>query len=122
VSAVSWNGDSAVDRLRLQVNPENVLRVRATLLAESDRLSAAIERGGQGDWVGFCGGDPLSADARAAFNERIDDVAGQCRAYADSLRAAGDSLEQVARDYGHTDAAIAASYQRMSWAAQGGSA
>lgn len=114
MTAVNLTGDSSLDALHLQVNPENVLKVRAALLAESDRLHQAVQRGGAGEWVGFCGGDPLSADARGAFNQRIDEVIGHCRHYADTLRAAGESLERVALDYGHTDAEIAASYRLVS--------
>jgi hypothetical protein len=119
VTTVNPNGDSAPDHLHLQVNPDNVLKVRAALLAESDRLNSALQHGDYGDWVGLCAGDPLSADARAAFNDRIDEVVAYCRRYADSVRASGDSLEQIAKEYGHTDDEIAASYRRISWGQQG---
>jgi hypothetical protein len=105
-------GEDALTQLRLQVHPGNVLRVRAALLAESDRLHAVLAAGPP-DPVGACGGDPLSADARTAFNGRVRDVVAACRSYADELGAAGRSLELVARDYGFTDAQIADSYRGL---------
>ncbi|WP_028937844.1 hypothetical protein [Pseudonocardia spinosispora] len=97
-----------------EVTPENVLRVRAVLLAEADRLGRSIGPAEPDGWVGACGGDPLSSDARSAFNERIEATRERCRGQVDRLRVAGHSLEDVARSYGHTDAAIAASCRRLS--------
>ncbi|HEX4249367.1 MAG TPA: PE domain-containing protein [Pseudonocardia sp.] len=94
----------------LQVSRENVLEVRSVLLGEADRLldsirSASSRRG----WVGPCGGDPVSAEASAAFDARIRLVLEQCQRYALELKRAGDALDQVARGYGYTDAQLAAS-------------
>jgi hypothetical protein len=114
VSTVQLNEDvnPVISQVRTQVTPENVLRVRAALLAESDRLSAALRSGGPpGDWVGLCGGDPLSVDVRRIVNERIDGMVGECRGHAEQLRSAAHTLDVIARDYGHTDADIAASYR-----------
>jgi hypothetical protein len=127
VSTVQLNGDvnpamqsshwsssmsSVMSQVRMQVTPENVLRVRAALLAESDRLLSTLRSGGPpGDWVGLCGGDPLSADARGVFNERIDKAVGHCRGHAERLRSAAHSLDGIARDYGHTDTDIAGPYR-----------
>lgn len=105
---------SAIDSLRMQVTPENVLRVRAVLLAEADRFDGSIGPSEPDGWVGRCGGDPLSSDARSAFNARIEAVHRRCQNQVEQLRAAGHSLEDVARTYGHTDADIAASYRALS--------
>ncbi|HEX4357481.1 MAG TPA: hypothetical protein VH141_08175 [Pseudonocardia sp.] len=94
----------------LQVSRENVLEVRSVLLGEAERLldsirSANSRRG----WVGPCGGDPVSAEASAAFDARIRIVLQRCQRYALQLREAGTALEEIARDYGYTDAQLAAS-------------
>ena len=114
MSTVQLNEDvnPVMSQVRTQVTPENVLRVRAALLAESDRLLTALSSGGPpGNWVGLCGGDPLSADVRRTVNERIDGAVGHCREHAEQLRSAAHSLDVIARDYGHTDADIADSYR-----------
>lgn len=100
---------SAVDAVRLQVDPDNVMTVMRVLVAESDRLLDSVRRArSRGPWVGQCGGDPVSRDAASAFNQRIDQLVEQCRRYAEELGQAGHSLAAIARDYGHTDAEIQA--------------
>ena len=94
----------------LQVSRENVLEVRSVLLGEAERLldsirSATFRR----DWVGPCGDDPVSAEASAAFDARIRVVVQRCQRYALQLKEAGTALEEIARDYGYTDAQLAAS-------------
>jgi hypothetical protein len=98
--------------VRLLVDRENVLAVRSVLLGEAERLLELIRvPGSRADWVGRCAGDPVSGEAADAFNARISRVLEQCRRYAVALRAAGMSLDEVARRYGYTDAQIAASFR-----------
>jgi hypothetical protein len=90
---------------QLRVNPGNVLRVRAALLAESDRLRAAVRNvRNPPDLVGLYGGDPLSQEAAQAYNRRIGQVVEQCRRHADQLAEAGEQLKHITRGYGHTEA------------------
>jgi uncharacterized protein YukE len=97
----------AVYEVNLQVTPENVLDVRKVLLQEADRLlKAAGPAEMMTQFVGPCGGDPVSQQASIAFGERIAIMAQQCRDYANGLKNAGNSLDQIARSYGYTDEQI----------------
>ncbi|MEJ3652610.1 hypothetical protein WEH80_06470 [Actinomycetes bacterium KLBMP 9759] len=103
--------DAAVADVALQVNRDNVLKARAALLAEAKRLDDVLDghlRNYSG--IGLCGGDPVSADAQKAFNERIDALIEHCRTYNRDLREAAYALDDVARRYGYTDEEIAASF------------
>lgn len=104
--------DAAVGALALQVNRETVLKARAALLAEADRLDKDLQRthrefGG----VGLCGADPVSPEAAAAFDERINALVDQCFAYNRDLRASAQALDTTARAYGYTDDEITASFK-----------
>jgi hypothetical protein len=104
--------DAAVRSLALQVNRDTVLKARAALLAEADRLDKNLQRthrefGG----VGRCGGDPVSPEASKAFDERINALVGHCFGYNRDLRASAFALDATARAYGYTDDEIAASFQ-----------
>ena len=107
--------DAAVGALALQVNRETVLKARAALLAEADRLDAQLrdkryEFGG----VGLCGGDPVSPEAARAFDERIDALAQGCFEYNRDLRSSAAALDATARAYGYSDDEIAASFSSIS--------
>ena len=107
--------DAAVGALALQVNRETVLAARAALLAEAERLDSALRaRRGAFSGVGRCGGDPVSPEAAQAFNERIDALVENCRAYNSDLRAAATALDATARSYGFTDSEIADSFHPAS--------
>jgi hypothetical protein len=111
----SWRASlgSAMHGVRMQVDRENVLTVRSVLLGEAERLAELARRAGaRTDWVGRCGGDPVSVEVAEAFNARIGQVVEQCRRYAAQLREAGTSLDDIARRYGYTDAQIAASFHQ----------
>ncbi|WP_232661383.1 hypothetical protein [Pseudonocardia sp. TRM90224] len=103
--------DAAVAHLALQVNRENVLKARAALLAEADRLDAIVETH-IASWkgMGLCGGDPVSRDAQAAFNERTLALIDGCFSYNRDLRQAAHALDETARFYGYTDDEIASSF------------
>jgi hypothetical protein len=104
--------DAAVAAVGMEVDRENVLKARAALLAEADRLDKLINderRNMQG--VGLCGGDPVSPEAAAGFNERIETLLGQCHRYNQDLREAAYTLDATARSYGWTDDEIAASFR-----------
>lgn len=104
--------DAAVAAVGFQVNPDTVLRARAALLAEADRLDQHVEDSmNEAMGIGLCGGDPVSADARTAFGERISVTFEQCRAYNRDLREAAGALDEIARGYGYTDDEISASFQ-----------
>ncbi|HZZ48678.1 MAG TPA: hypothetical protein VFE65_17490 [Pseudonocardia sp.] len=94
----------------LHLAPDDVLRVRAGVLAEADRLGTVLARSAR---VGLCGGDPLSRDARDLFNARIDGIVARCLRYQRVLRDAADSLAATTDGHRGTDADIAAAYRVM---------
>lgn len=100
--------------LALQVNRDTVLKARAALLAEADRLDLELNRRKHGSEVGVCGGDPVSPEAAGAFNERINALVVGCREYNRDLRTAANTLDATARAYGYTEDEIAASYHPSS--------
>jgi len=106
--------DAAVRALALQVNRDTVLKARAALLAEADRLDVELGKRQLGSEVGLCGADPVSPEAAGAFNERINALVRSCVAYNGQLRAAASALDATARFYGYTDDEIAASYRSAS--------
>jgi hypothetical protein len=103
--------DTAVRALALQVNRDTVLKARAALLAEAERLDHLLVEQHRGHSVGLCGYDPVSPEAAQAFNERIDALAADCFAYNRDLRTAAGALDATARAYGYTDEQIAASFR-----------
>ena len=101
---------ASVESLIMQVNSDTVLQARAAVLAEAYRLRTSIQVNSVKAHIGLCGDDPVSHDAKAAFNERIDALLGQCRQYTDDLEAAGHALGDTARTYGYTEDEITASF------------
>jgi hypothetical protein len=81
------------------------------LLAEAERLDLEIRRA-HATWsgLGTCGADPVSPEAAAAFNERIEALLGICSTYNAHLRDAAGGLDATARRYGYTDEEIVASF------------
>jgi hypothetical protein len=103
--------DAAVRSLALQVNRDTVLKARAALLAEAERLDHLLVERHRAHDVGLCGRNPVSPEAAQAFNERIDALVEGCFAYNRDLRAAAGVLDATARAYGYTEEQIAASFR-----------
>jgi hypothetical protein len=103
---------AAVRNVHLQVTPENVLDVRKVLLQEAERLLNHAQRAtAQSQFVGLCGGDPVSQQASLAFNQRIALLVEQCREYGNQLKFAGESLNAVAENYGYSEQQIESSFR-----------
>jgi hypothetical protein len=101
---------SAMHSVGLQVDRDNVLRVRSVLLTEAEKLLDAVTRPmSERRWVDLCGADPVSGEASSAFNARIQILVDHCRQYALQLEQAANSLDRIARNYGYTEAEIEAS-------------
>jgi len=101
---------SAMHSVGLQVDRDNVLRVRSVLLTEAEKLRDAVARPmSERPWVDLCGADPVSGEASSAFNARIQILVDHCRQYALQLEQAANSLDRIARNYGYTEAEIQAS-------------
>ncbi|GAY11085.1 PE domain-containing protein [Pseudonocardia sp. N23] len=90
----------------MQINRDNVLQVRAVIIGEVKRLQETLR------WSRLlkadrCGGDPVSADAAAAFTERAQALIDYFFLYVDDLQRIADSLKDSATAYGFTDLQIA---------------
>ncbi|WP_300017082.1 hypothetical protein [Pseudonocardia sp.] len=103
--------DAAVGVLR--VDRDNVLQLRAGILAEADRLAEDLRVAQRECRVGLCGGDPVSPEAAAAFNSRIDGWLQHCARYIEALRASARTLDDSARRYGYTETEIADSFRTV---------
>jgi hypothetical protein len=102
---------SDMNRAMMQVNPDNVLDVRKALLTEAEDLGSFLRLNQPGMRVGDCGSDPVSPKASQIFNEKINIHLKEVNDYVNQLFAAGQQLAQVARNYGHTEGEIAASFK-----------
>jgi hypothetical protein len=102
------------ETINLEVSPDNVLDIRKVMLTCAARM---LKYGGgdaiQGRWVGECAQDPVSKLAAVAFNKRIAIMAKRNWEFGKQLKAAGDSLERIARDYGYTEEQIQASFKSI---------
>jgi hypothetical protein len=99
------------ETINLEVSPDNVLDIRKVMLTCAARmLKYGGGNAGQTQWVGECAGDPVSKLAAVAFNKRIAIMAQRNWEFGKQLKAAGDSLERIARDYGYTEEQIQASF------------
>jgi hypothetical protein len=95
----------ALDGLRL--NQDNVLHVRNALKSEYYALGDLMRLYGPMVRLEKCGGDPVSAFATPAFNQRIDAFMRHCMSYINALGNAVVALEETARAYGYRESQIA---------------
>ena len=98
--------------LGMHVTPENVLRLRNALTAEADRVYHDLKRAEYDLHVGACGTDPLSQPVADIMNAKIQGHMRDAYYYVKTLQGAAEDLDQMARAYGHTEAAIQASFAR----------
>lgn len=91
----------------MTIDRENVLKVGAVLVAEVGRLQGTLR---DNDWVrmGRCGGDPVSEDAEAAFNERAALLFAAFQREVDDLKNLAHAVREAARAYGVAEADVAA--------------
>lgn len=95
----------------MAIDRDNVLQVAQILHREADRLQDSVAERHLMK-AGLCGGDPVSEDAAAAFNERAALLFNSCQLYVDDLRALANSIQASARAYGLSESDIAASLSR----------
>ncbi|ODU02777.1 MAG: hypothetical protein ABS81_16465 [Pseudonocardia sp. SCN 72-86] len=95
----------------MAIDRENVLQVGAVLVGEVRRLRQVLQAHG-GDRMELCGGDPVSADAKQAFNQRAEALVALYKTYVDDLQALSDAVAEAARSYGVADADIATVFRR----------
>jgi hypothetical protein len=98
---------AALSAVLLQVTPENVLEVRQTLYAAAQRINAYVTQSVVGaQYVGLCGGDPVSEQAQLAFSDRIAQTAENVTMFGVQLEWAVVQLEKIAVSYGYTEIEI----------------
>lgn len=102
---------ASLDHLGMQVNPENVLQIRASLLGEADRLDALLHIYLLQLWVRAPAKDPVSIPTADLLNQKIGGLAEQYKAYVNALTAAGAVLEGTARAYGYTEQQVKDSFR-----------
>ena len=105
---------AAVDHVALQVTPDNVLRARAALLRDAERINDHLRtiRGEGWHMIGLCGGDPISEQAQVAFARKIQDHAIQpAKQYVAELLSGAEQLARVARSYGIAEQRIVESFK-----------
>lgn len=101
---------ASLDHLGMQVNPENVLHIRAALLTEADRLDALLHTYLLQLWVRAPAKDPVSIPAANLLNQKIGGLADQYKEYVNALTTAGDVLAAAARAYGYTEQQVKDSF------------
>jgi hypothetical protein len=105
---------AALSNVLLQVTPENVLEVRKTLLTAAERLKDYwVQTVVGAEYVGLCGGDPVSEQAAIAFSDRIAQTTDSISVFGIELRRAGEQLSELARAYGYSEAQVEASFKPL---------
>lgn len=92
-----------------QINVDNVLKVAVVFQQHADEIEEILLRTRMDLVVGLCGDDPISAEARASFQAKVDHIRAVHEAHAEELRAAVAALRRSASTYGYTEREIVAS-------------
>lgn len=100
----------ALDRLTMQVNPDNVLAVHKAFRDHASELFDYLTFVSSETQVGLCGGDPISKDAAMAFGSKISGLLKVHWAHQRELDAAANHLRSIAHSYGITDDEITRSF------------
>lgn len=105
---------AALSAVLLQVNPENVLEVRRVVLDAARRLKTGYTQNLlAAEYVGLCGGDPVSEQAQVAFSDRIAQISDSLAIFGNRLEETGRELSRLARSYGYTDADMDRSFSTL---------
>ena len=93
-----------MDKLLLQVNPDNVLAAHKVFRQHSDDLRLYLAGLAATDFR-KCGDDPVSADAMAdtSFGGKVSNLIRVHRLHQEELEAVADRLYDTALSYGYTD-------------------
>lgn len=102
---------ASLDHLGIQVAPENVLQIRASLLAEADRLDALLQRHYTSLGIRAPAPDPVSGATEHVLNPKIRLLTDQFKAYVGALKTAGAVLAGAAQGYGYTEQQITDSFK-----------
>ena len=89
-----------------QVGVDNVLAVHAMLAAQAEAMNAALRAA---DWmrdIPRCADDPVSVDAKAVFQLKIDQILDVHDAHLEEIVEAAGRLREAAYEYRYTEADI----------------
>ncbi|MFB9745620.1 hypothetical protein ACFFOU_31290 [Pseudonocardia sulfidoxydans] len=101
----------AHETAEMRIDRDNVLEVAKALSREAARLDEVLSQNGQAR-ADLCGGDPVSADAKLAFNQRAELLVDSYAKYVLDLRQLATAVAESARAYGVSDEDIARSLER----------
>lgn len=103
---------TASDSLLVQVNSDNILRVRNAYLTQQQRLADAVQTAQSSrSRSGLAPGrDPISVDYAPVFGTKVDVVVDRFRDHVEELREATNRLGEAAREYGFTEDEIKQSF------------
>ncbi|AOS61740.1 hypothetical protein [Actinoalloteichus hymeniacidonis] len=123
---VGGDAGSEQGTVDLAVDPDNILQVRAALLAEAERLSGVLAELRYGLRFEPMGSDPASIAFGQLATGRLltnpDSYFHRCTQYVENLYVGAEALAETARRYGHTEDAIAASFVSLTVTAGGSNA
>ncbi|MBP2367083.1 PE domain-containing protein [Pseudonocardia parietis] len=100
----------SIEGLVAQVNVDNVLQVAGLLRNQADVIERNLTERSWQLRVIPCGLDPVSQDARALFQSKIDQVLEVHWAHCAELRAAVEALRQNAVRYDFTETELARAF------------
>ncbi|MGD9988594.1 hypothetical protein [Pseudonocardia sp.] len=95
----------------MRINRDNVLEVAKVLMAQADDLQEVLAQNADAR-ADLCGGDPVSADAKLAFNKRAGALVDSYASFVLDLRQLATAVAESARAYGVSDEDIARSFDR----------
>lgn len=94
---------TASDSLMTQIHVDNVLQVHGVLASEADAIEKVLFEANWMRNIPRCADDPISINARDAFQKKIDQILDVHQAHHDELTEAVVRLRQAAREYEFTD-------------------
>ncbi|OSY36187.1 MULTISPECIES: hypothetical protein [Pseudonocardia] len=103
---------TASDGLMSQISIGNVLAVHGLLAAQAERMRLLLDASNWLRSIEAVGGDPVSLDARASFQYKINGMLDAQWAHHRELTEATERLRRAAREYGHTDDMIRGEFER----------
>ncbi|MEU6698838.1 PE domain-containing protein [Pseudonocardia sp. NPDC046786] len=103
----------SINGLLAQVHTGNVLQVAASLRKQADDVERALYGAQQSLRLQPCGADPVSIDAAASFQKKIDLIVAAHWAQHAELRAAVEALRLSAISYGFTDQDLEDSFRSL---------
>lgn len=96
----------------IQVNADNVLRIRNALRQQMETMLPALQDAYSTFVLPPCGPDPISTDATPIFQRKLKEILKIHWAHYAEIEEAVERLTEAARDYGYTEEQVGASFSR----------